>query len=760
MIEIGKYTSCICGAALAVLTAACASMGRPEGGARDEDPPVFVRSTPAPGALNVNRTRLDAWFDENIEMDDAFNKVIVSPTQKQAPVIRSFGKHLYVELRDTLLPNTTYTIDFADAIKDLNEGNILDGFALDFSTGDNIDTLRISGMVLEARNLEPAQGMTVGIYREPADTALATMPFERIARTNQLGQFTVRNLKPGKYAVYALNDVNRDHRWDRSEDVAFLGELVSPSVQAITVSDTLRNADDTADSIVTRPGVSYLPNDILLTWFNEGYRAQYLKDYKRPERRRLSLVFGAPTDTMPTVTAVGGPFDGRRIEPMTLMTRSATGDSLGMWIADTMLARVDSLRLAVRHPALDSLERKVWVTDTLRFFWRDPKVKEKKKKDSDTIPEPIPLMDLKIDGEKTHDYFRPLLLTAGTPVATVDTAAFHLEFTTDSVWHPVTMAAPIPRLACAASAMPTAAWYPTDDGQAPNAPPLPLRMAYAGDSSRLWPARSTYMAPPGSQPDTVPYTVDGQVIATATEGLRIDFDPKPGTKYRLTVDSLAVTDIYGLYNKGFQHEFTVRPIEEYANLVLNITGPDSVTTYGVELLNESDKVVRTVTVSTPSRLGPDSTMVVAGAARAEFSNLDPATYYARLYIDANANGRWDTGNVAAGIQPEEVYYFPKKMELRANWDVENPWAIYETPLDQQKPARIKKNKPKLKKGEEQPADDDGQLYDEWGDPIDPNDPAYRNMNRTGNTNLNNRGSFGGFGGLQQNSGNSATPRRR
>ncbi|MDE5661939.1 MAG: Ig-like domain-containing protein, partial [Muribaculaceae bacterium] len=168
---------------LASLLAACANMGRPEGGERDELPPKFMRSDPAPGATGVKRTRLTAIFDENIQLEDAFTKVVVSPAQKQPPSVSANGKKLTVEFRDTLLPNTTYTIDFADAIKDLNEGNILDGFALDFSTGDSIDSLRISGMVIQAENLEPAQGMLVGVYSNLSDTAFTTLPLERIART-------------------------------------------------------------------------------------------------------------------------------------------------------------------------------------------------------------------------------------------------------------------------------------------------------------------------------------------------------------------------------------------------------------------------------------------------------------------------------------------------------------------------------------------------------------------------------------------------
>ena len=95
------------------LLAACANMGRPEGGPRDELPPVYVRSNPSIGQLNVKGNKITVDFDENIALDDAMNKIVVSPAQRTTPAISSNGKRVTVELRDTLLPNTTYTIDFA-----------------------------------------------------------------------------------------------------------------------------------------------------------------------------------------------------------------------------------------------------------------------------------------------------------------------------------------------------------------------------------------------------------------------------------------------------------------------------------------------------------------------------------------------------------------------------------------------------------------------------------------------------------------------
>lgn len=237
-------------ALIAAVVAACASMGRPQGGPIDETPPVFVKSRPAPSELNVKTDRIVIEFDENIQIDDPLNKVVISPAQRNPAKITGVGRRVTVELQDTLLPNTTYTLDFTNAISDLNERNELDGFALDFSTGPVLDSLCISGMVFAAENLEPAQSMLVGVHSNLADTAITNVPFDRITRTNQLGQFTIRNLRPGTYNVFAINDVNRDNKWDRSEDIAFYPVAVSPTATRVNRTDTLRTADGLADSIV------------------------------------------------------------------------------------------------------------------------------------------------------------------------------------------------------------------------------------------------------------------------------------------------------------------------------------------------------------------------------------------------------------------------------------------------------------------------------------------------------------------------------
>lgn len=642
------------GAVAAALLTACASIGRPEGGPRDMTPPVVVRTEPAERALNVSDNRVSIYFDENIQVEDPMTKVVVSPPQKTPPLVSGNGRRIRVEMRDTLVPNTTYTIDFADAIKDLNEGNILDGYALTFSTGPDIDTLAISGMVFESRNLEPAQGMIVGVYdaSEWTDTTLTSLPLERITKTNQLGRFTIRGLHPGSYRIFAINDLNRDYHWDRSEDIAFYDMTVSPSIESVTVNDTLVGIDG-SDSIVSRAGIRYLPDDILLTWFNENYSASYITKHERPERRKLSLQLSTPPDTMPELTVISGPHAGTPLSRLSVLEATAKRDSLTYWISDTTLSALDSLTIAARYLKTDSLDRLTMTTDTLQFNLRSEhkKKKEDKKKDKeepDSITTgPTEFVSFALISSQMQDLNTGLTFESTTPIASIDSAGVRMEMLTDTVWTVVT-------------------------------PPRIVRI----DS--LNPRR-----------------------------FEASYKWNPSTKYRLSIDSAAVVDIYGLHNRPIVSELTTHATEDYAALYFNTTGLDGQPAI-VELLR-SDNPVRSVAT-------------VNGSATIDY--VSPGPYYARLFIDRNGNGVWDTGSVADSIQPEEVFYYPKKLNLRKNWDIEQTWDIYQTPVDLQKPEDIKKNKPKKLKWQEQDKKnrkDEEEETDELWDTYS-RDPFFQNNN--------------------------------
>lgn len=622
-------------------------------------PPVMVSSTPAPGSVNVSNGRIDIIFDENITLDDPMNKIVVSPPQKKQAQISSNGRRVRITLRDTLRDSTTYTVDLADAVRDLNEGNILDGLAIDFSTGPSIDTLMISGIVFEGRTLEPAQGMIVGVYSTPvADTALTTLPMDRITKTNALGRFTIRNLKPGSYRVFAINDLNHDFHWDRSEDIAFLDRDISPSTMAVEVTDTFTDAAGN-DSLVTRPATRFLPDDILLTWFNENYKPLYLVKHERPDARRLTLEMSTHSDSLPQLTLLNTVRAGARLDREAVLQSSPGLDSLTYWLRDTTLIGSDTLKIAARYLHTDTLDNITFTTDTLTFALRQPKKKKKRDEETDSVPK-LEFVNIGISSRQPQDLNIPLLFETSAPTASIDSAGFRIEVLVDSVWMPV--AARIPS--------------PPDSLQ-------PMRLL----TEMTW---------------------------------------KPKTKYRVTIDSLAVTDIYGNHNRPFVQEVSTHAIEDYAALFFNIgdLGPDSAI---VELLS-SDK---------PVRLEPVRNGV------ATFEYVTPGAYYARLFIDRNQNGRWDTGSVADTVQPEDVFYFSKKLNLKKNWDVEQQWNIYETPVDLQKPEDIKKNKPprpkweteeereKRKKGNN---DDEEEEFDPFmNDPFAPQSP-----DRLSNSNRRNR----------------------
>ena len=193
----------------------CANMGMPSGGPIDEDPPRVVSCSPLSGSVGVKDPKMTITFNELVNVKDAFSKVVVSPANVAIPRVSSLGRRVKIEF-DSLAPNTTYTVDFADAIEDNNEANALQGYAYTFSTGESIDTLRISGRVLGARNLEPQQSMLVGVHSNLSDTAFSTLRLLRVAKTDDRGEFTIRGLAPGKYHIFALSDNDNDYRYYHS----------------------------------------------------------------------------------------------------------------------------------------------------------------------------------------------------------------------------------------------------------------------------------------------------------------------------------------------------------------------------------------------------------------------------------------------------------------------------------------------------------------------------------------------------------------
>ena len=608
---------------LVIIGYSCASMGTPDGGPYDEMPPKFVGSNPGMRAVNVKNQKIELEFDEFIKLEKAAEKVVVSPPQLEQPEIKVVGKKVALELFDTLKDATTYTIDFSDAIVDNNEGNPMGHFTYSFSTGGTIDTMEVSGTVLNAADLEPIKGIQVGLHKNLNDSALTTLPFDRVSRTDSRGHFIIRGVAPGKYRIYALMDGNQNYLYDsKTETVAFSDSIIIPSMMPATRQDTIWKDTLTIDTIKTVNYTRFMPDDIILRAFKEENTRQYFSRSQRDKENHFILKFSAKADTLPTLTGLNfDATDAFVIEP------NEGNDSICYWIKDSLVYQMDTLEVQMDYLYTDSLEQLVPKRDTIYLANKltreqreklakkeaEEKEKERKKKEKkgEKIEEEKPsFLTMNVDAPSAFDINRNIVLSFDEPVARIDTSAIHMSVKVDTVWQ-----------------------------------------------------------------ETPFLFVPDSVLPRKYEILA---EWEPEKEYQLKIDSAAIVGLYGLHTNKVEQTVKVKKLDEYGTLLFNLKGAPS--TSVVELLDNGGKMLR------QQRITSENT--------ADFYYLAPnAKYYVRLFNDRNGNGKWDTGNVEQGIQPEEVYYFPKVWEMKANFEFEETWNIHATPVDKQKLDEIKKQKP-------------------------------------------------------------------
>ena len=361
---------------IACVVVGCARMGQPDGGWYDDDPPVVIGSDPVDQSTNVKAKKITIFFDEFIKLEDATSKVTVSPPQLEMPEINATGKKIVVELKDSLKENTTYTIDFSDAITDNNEGNPLGSYTFSFSTGDQIDTLEVSGYVLDASNLEPVKGILVGLYDDLADSAFKTKPMIRVSRTDSRGQFVVKGIAPGTYRAFALKDVDGDFRFSqKAEMIAFNHELFVPSSKPDTRTDTIWRDSLHIDGFKQTPYTHFLPDDITLMAFTQLQTDRFLLKSERKDAEKFSLFFSYGHPELPVIKGLNFKSDSAFV-----IETTEKQDTIHYWLRDTMLVNQDTLRMEVSFMMTDSLGNLVSHTDTIESLPKVPYEKRLKEK--------------------------------------------------------------------------------------------------------------------------------------------------------------------------------------------------------------------------------------------------------------------------------------------------------------------------------------------------------------------------------------------
>ena len=612
----------------------CAAIGNPDGGPYDETPPRITNSHPENGATGVKTRKITIDFNEFIKLENASEKVVVSPPQIEQPEIKVIGKKIQVELFDTLIPNTTYSIDFADGITDNNEGNPLGDYCFRFSTGDAIDTLEVSGYVLNAQDLEPVKGITVGLHSDLSDSAFTTKPFERVSRTDADGHFTVRGIAPGTYKIYAVMDMDQTFSLSqRNEMIAWMDSVIVPSSEQRFRVDTLFTDEGLVDTTILVSYTQFLPNDITLLAFTQEPVIQYMTASERQTHEKFTLRFALPLDSMPIVKGLN--FDE---SDAYIIQHSERYDTLTFWMKDTTVYYQDTLSISVTYLGTDTAGLLSNLTDTINLIPKKSrqyivneaaKKAEQDKKDLDKkirqlerkgdslgivkllTPE-VKFLDYKLTSGSSLSIYAQISLSFKEPVSFLSDTAIHIYQKIDTIWNPI------------------------------------------------------------------PFEIEHDTINILKYDIYAEW--KPEQTFKITIDSASIQGLYGLHNGPIQSTIKFNALDKYSTLTVNVANPKP--TYTVRLHNKGGAIVNSGTLENGS---------------VDFFLLPPSTYYISMFDDTNENGKWDTGDYNEKRHAERVWYIPRSWALKQDWTHETEaWNVDEIPLVEQKPDDLHKEKSKKK----------------------------------------------------------------
>lgn len=608
----------------------CAAIGNPDGGAFDEKPPRITHSHPENGATGYDGHKVSIDFNEFIKLENANEKVVVSPPQIEQPEIKVTGKKIQVELFDTLIPNTTYSIDFSDGIVDNNEGNPLGNYCFRFSTGDTIDTLEVSGHVLNASDLEPIKGITVGLHSDLSDSAFMTKPFDRVSRTDAGGHFTIRGIAPGRYRLYAVMDMDQTYTFSqRNEKIAWMDSIIVPTSELRYREDTVFTSEGLVDTTMIVPYTQYLPDDLVLLAFTPEPVIQYMAAADRPTHEKFTLRFALPLDSIPTVKGLN--FDD---SDSYILQHSELFDTLTFWMKDTLVYYKDTLTISVSYMATDTTGVLSPTTDTIslvpkksreRILKEAARKAEEEQKELDKqirrleragdslgivklLTPKTQFLSLKLTTGNSLSIYKQISLSFDEPVEFLSDSAIHVYQKADTTWK------------------------------------------------------------------SIPFEIEHDSINILRYDIYAEW--KPEQTFKISIDSASIKGLYGLHNNKTEGTLKFNALNQYSTLTVNVANPKP--GYTVRLHNTKGTVVRTGTLDNGS---------------VDFFLLTPSTYYVSMFDDANGNDKWDTGDYDEKRHAESVWYIKRSWVLKQDWTHEtDAWYVNDTPLTKQKPDELIKEK--------------------------------------------------------------------
>lgn len=607
-----------------MLLYACAKEGYPTGGPKDETPPTVLGVTPANGTLNFNVGEFVIAFDEYVQIKDADNNILVSPPMKQKNEYGTKGRSVVAKIKDTLRENTTYLFQFKNAIVDFNEGNPLKSFEYVFSTGGGIDSMAVCGQVLDALSCKPSQEVvTVAAYSmrsavadtfPASDSVVAKEHPTYLTRCDKEGYFQLNHMREGSYLLIAFEDADKNLRLSAGEPVAFLDSLV--------VAQKMIRPLDTAAQDTAVPDSSLSDSTALPSPSPAPSRSLAQADSLRRLQLRLSLY----KQEQQRLAKSGF----KRRGQVEVVSQLPLTDTFAIFPLDgrrgdtTLYIKLNRRRDTLSiWPAREDCDSLVWVvsdhqlSDTLRLQYRDKALSGKR-------PQPgRPTSWLKSLVAASHPYFDTLWIGFETPVAELAGIAA----SSDSV----------------------------------------VKVFSLSDST------TSYCG----------LRLQHDLYPAASSLARLDFVGKPGEKYRFVVPQGIFKNIYGHTNNDSLVVTTqLTSASDYGNITLTVVREGAA---------PADSALSVAAAGTPAATLDETPLliqlvdekgsilrqqVVAGEGRVTFANLKGAKYSLQAVVDSDRDGKWTPGDYWAHRQPERVILFPKTLELRENWNMEEKWLLH------------------------------------------------------------------------------------
>lgn len=353
----------------------CASMMTPTGGPRDSLPPVIVAMTPdnyATDCPTTNLGKIYIEFDEFVQLKDQQKEFFTSPQMKKKPTLLLRGRGVVVQIRDTLLPNTTYALNFGSTICDNNEGNPLHSMRYVFSTGPTIDSMFMSGYTADSYKADSASKSFIWFY--PADSVEDVAEYDStvfkykpavIARAENNGIFIAQNLKPIAYRVYAVQDKNDNQMYEPGTDqVGFVEGTYNPA----EMPDFALWYDSLRHYVTAEPQLYFR------MFTDKAFRRQLLSQTERPQQHKAMLYFGAPRPQITNLRFDSIPSERVIVDPQTLGR-----DTIALWFDVPSSSLPDTIKGEISYLKHDTLNRLQEVTEPLKLSWKFVETKEQER---------------------------------------------------------------------------------------------------------------------------------------------------------------------------------------------------------------------------------------------------------------------------------------------------------------------------------------------------------------------------------------------